>query len=148
MNESLFKLTLNHVSLKAKEEEPNEKTLEECLNLFVEKEDLGEQNQIMCANCNKHTTFDKKFDIERLPPVLTLVPKRFKFTKIYKTKIDCFIDFPLYDLDLSSYMTEKSSKTNSKYDLFGIIVSVFLLIIESLRVFIWRTLHSNYKAER
>ena len=83
LNESLFKLTLNHISVKLEEEEINEKTLDECLNLFVENEDLGEQNQIMCSNCNKHQNFFKKFDIERVPPpVLILVPKRFKFTKM------------------------------------------------------------------
>jgi ubiquitin C-terminal hydrolase len=124
MNESLFKLTLNHISLYSKEEDKNVKSLEECLNLFVEKEDLGEQNQIMCSNCNKHQNFYKKFDLERLPPVLILVPKRFKYTKLYRMKIDNFIDFPLYDLDLSSYMTDKSSKSNTKYDLYGVIVYV------------------------
>lgn len=82
LNESLFKLTLNHISLKSKEEEIINKTLDECLNLFVEKEELGEQNQIMCSKCNKHQNFLKKLDIERLPPVLVLAPKRFKFTKM------------------------------------------------------------------
>lgn len=82
VNQSLFKLTINHISYKQNEEETNEKTLEKCLNLFAEKEDLGDQNQIFCSNCNKHQNFYKKFDIERLPPVLILVPKRFKFTKM------------------------------------------------------------------
>ncbi len=127
INESLFKLTLNHISLKSKEEDKNLKSLEECLNLFIEKEDLGEQNQIMCSNCNKHQNFFKKFDLERLPPVLFLVPKRFKYTRLYRMKIDNYIDFPLYDLDLSAFMTDKSSKFNTKYDLFGVIVYVTII---------------------
>jgi ubiquitin carboxyl-terminal hydrolase 4/11/15 len=125
LNESLFRLTLNHISLKAREDESNDKTLDECLNMFVEKEDLGEQNQIMCGNCKKHQNFYKKFDLERLPPVLILVPKRFKFTKVYRTKIDSYIDFPLYDLDLTPYLAEKIGNDN-KYDLFGVIVRTIL----------------------
>ncbi len=86
--------------------------------------------------------FYKKYDIDRLPPVVILSLKRFKYAKLYKKKIDNIITFPLFDLELKKFVSENSD-SSSKYDLFGIIVIYFLL--ESHWFIIWRTLYSNYK---
>jgi ubiquitin C-terminal hydrolase len=100
MNESNFRLILNHESVKVREEENTTKNLNECFNLFLEKEFLdGEDQKIYCVNCKSLNNFYKKYDIDRLPPVLILCLKRFKFAKMYKNKIDNVIDFPIYDLD-------------------------------------------------
>ena len=46
----------------------------------------------------------------------------------YKTKIDNYIDFPLYDLDFTAYMIDRdTSNSNVKYDLYGIIVVIIFI---------------------
>ena len=42
---------------------------------------------------------------------------------MYKSKIDTFIDFPLYDLDMTEYLLNKDIE--HKYDLYGIIVIIY-----------------------
>jgi hypothetical protein len=104
--------------VKTKEEENLTKTLDECINLFLEKEFLeGEDQQIYCSKCRCLTNFYKKYDFDRLPPYLILSLKRFKFAKMYKKKIDNLITFPLFDLELKS----NNLKKNNKYDLCAVI---------------------------
>jgi ubiquitin C-terminal hydrolase len=115
------RLIINHESIKLKEDDTGNKTLDECLNLFLEKEYLDEKDQeIYCAKCKGLRNFYKKYDIDRLPPVLVLTFKRFKFAKLYRKKINNTIAFPLYDFGLESY----TSGLAYKYDLYGIIVRV------------------------
>jgi hypothetical protein len=112
MNESNLRLVLNHETVKAKEEDKSVKTLDECINLFLEKEYLeGNDQQIYCSCCKSLKNFYKKYDFDRVPPYLILTLKRFKFAKLYKKKIDNLIDFPLHDLLVKG----------NKYDLYGII---------------------------
>ena len=94
--------------------------MRECLNLFTEKEDLSDQDNLYCNTCFNMTPNYKKYELERLPQMLVIVLKRFKYTKMYKSKIDTFIDFPLYDLDMTEYLLNK--EIEHKYDLYGIIV--------------------------
>ena len=121
MNEQNIKLIVGHDSIKEKDEDDNkQKTLKECLNLFTEKEDLSDQDNLYCNKCYKSTPKFKKYELERLPQILVIVLKRFKYTKMYKSKIDYYIDFPLYDLDMSDYLINNEPKYN--YNLYGIIV--------------------------
>lgn len=115
-----LRLILNHESTKEREDDISVKTLDECINMFLEKEVLnGEDQQIFCGNCKKLQSFSKKYDFDRLPPILILTLKRFKFAKMYKSKIDNVIEFPLYDLSLEKF---NMSHSNSNYNLYGIIV--------------------------
>jgi ubiquitin C-terminal hydrolase len=121
IKESNIRLIINHESNKLNEEDhlSSTKTLDECLNLFLEKEYLdGKDQEIYCSKCRCPQNFYKKYDIDRLPPILILSFKRFKYAKLYKKKIDNVINFPLYDFDLKNHVT--SADTN--YDLFGIVV--------------------------
>jgi hypothetical protein len=112
MNESNLKLILNHENVKTKEDDKTIKTLSDCINLFLEKEYLeGRDQQIYCGNCRSHQNFYKKYDFDRVHPILVLTLKRFKFAKLYKNKIDSLIDFPLYDLEIRGV----------KYNLYGVI---------------------------
>jgi hypothetical protein len=98
-------------------------TLEDCINLFTEKEDLNE-DLLYCSKCKIQTNFFKQYDFERLPTYLIIALKRFKFTKMYKRKIDCLIDYPIYDLDLYNYLVDYSmskSKGYHTYDLYGVV---------------------------
>lgn len=48
-------------------------TLEQCLLLFLQREQLGADNPWYCSRCQKHQQAYKKFDIYRAPPVRRFV---------------------------------------------------------------------------
>jgi ubiquitin C-terminal hydrolase len=125
INQNNIRLTVNHESTKKPNEDNITRTLDECINLFLEKEYLeGQDQQIYCNKCKKQENFYKKYDIDRLPPILILNLKRFKYAKMYRNKLDNNITFPLYDLNLKNYVGA-NLESNGLYNLFGIIVYVF-----------------------
>jgi ubiquitin C-terminal hydrolase len=119
-------MILKHENNKIIQKENYQKSLNDCLSLFLESEYLeGDDQKIYCSNCKVQTNFYKQYKLDRLPPVLIISLKRFKFAKLYKTKIDNLIDFPIYDLDLSELSEHKllTDELKYKYDLYGIIVN-------------------------
>lgn len=85
-------------------------TLQQCLNNHFKIEYLDET--IKCESCQKNTSHTKQclFD-SIMPPVLIITLNRFKYTKVFKTKLDNLIEYPLYDLQIN----------NDLYDLYGVI---------------------------
>ena len=94
----------------------DEISLNDCLKLFTKEEDLVD---IQCEKCKKKTLFKKIMEIERLPQYLVLVLKRFKYILTNSIKIKNLIQFPLEDLPLQNYVSQKN--INYKYNLFGVI---------------------------
>ena len=88
----------------------------ECLKLFTNEEELKD---IQCENCKKKTIFKKSYQIERLPPYLVLVLKRFKYTKMYTKKIESLITFPIQELDLKQFYC--NTKNFPLYDLYSVV---------------------------
>jgi ubiquitin carboxyl-terminal hydrolase 4/11/15 len=78
--------------------------LNECFDVYVEEETLSEDNMWYCSGCKDFVCGTKKFDLWKLPPVLIIHLKRFQFSRMYRDKIDTFVDFPLEGLDLSDYV--------------------------------------------
>jgi ubiquitin C-terminal hydrolase len=124
ISESNMKLIINHSSVKKIEEikysfKSQEKSLslEDCLSSFTEKEDM-EEELLKCENCKKATSWYKQYEIERLPPYLVLVLKRFKYTKMYKRKMECLVDLPINDLEICTLMNGKKGET---FNLFGVV---------------------------
>ena len=111
---------LNHSSSKKVfetcQEEEEKKTIYDCLDLFTREEIM---KNILCEKCNKKTNFKKRLEIDKFPKYLTLILKRFKYTKMFTTKIDNLIQFPLENLDMTNYLTPKEGKI--KYNLFGVV---------------------------
>jgi ubiquitin C-terminal hydrolase len=114
INENNLKLILTHPSVNKVEDAQSQRkskgstiSIDDCLNLFTEKEELNEENGIKCSNCKHVTSFYKKYQIQKLPPYLIIVLKRFKYTRMYKNKIESMINFPIRDLDLSLYKDNK-----------------------------------------
>ena len=103
------------VSKNAKEKE-DEISLDDCLKLFTKEEDISD---IQCEKCKKKTLFKKILEIERLPQYLVLVLKRFKYILTTSIKLKNLIKFPLDDLPLQNYVSQKN--INYKYNLFGVI---------------------------
>jgi ubiquitin C-terminal hydrolase len=88
----------------------------DCLSLFTKSEEI---NDIQCEKCKKKTLFKKTLEIERLPKYLVLVLKRFKYILTSSVKIQKLINFPLEELYLHDFVSQKD--INYKYNLFGVI---------------------------
>ena len=120
--------------------------IDECLKLFSKSEKLDHQNEWYCPKCKKHQEATKQIYLWKLPKYLIIILKRFQAHKqdsskypewvqsrynyllqnhVSYEKINTFIDFPLYNLDMSNYISDplKHSKNNNEniYDLNSVI---------------------------
>ena len=115
-----YSLIMNHSSFdKMSDINKNKEdkiSLDECLKLYTKMEELRD---IQCEKCKKKTLFMKTLEIERLPRYLVLALKRFKYILTNSMKINNLISFPLQDLSLENYVSQKN--INYKYNLFGVI---------------------------
>ena len=120
INNNNLSLIMNHNSVtKALEMTKNNSeniSIDDCLQLFTKSEEI---NGIQCEKCKKKTLFKKTLEIERLPKYLVLVLKRFKYTLTNTIKIQNLINFPIEELPLQNYVSQKN--INYKYSLFGVI---------------------------
>ncbi|GAB6031235.1 Ubiquitin carboxyl-terminal hydrolase 3 [Chamberlinius hualienensis] len=102
--------------------------LQDCLNSFTEVEELAETELYYCSFCKKKQRSTKKFWIRRLPNVLCLHIKRFRWSNYFRMKIDNYIEFPLRGLDMSKFMLSNMHETRGNgckctlYDLAAVIV--------------------------
>lgn len=89
-------------------------------------EEIGKADHIYCSNCKKLQGHLKKLEIFRPPPILIVQLKRFKFSSTFRNKLTTLVEFPLYNLDLSTFVTDQQNfleeqGINLKYDLYGIV---------------------------
>ncbi|CAF1407064.1 unnamed protein product [Rotaria sp. Silwood1] len=111
-------------------------TLQQCLQLFIEPEVLGPDDKWYCPNCKEHIQAEKKMSIWRLPPILIIHLKRFKYNQYSsfgymsssREKIDTTVKFPIHDLNMAPYCSSiieedqhNDNLSQPRYDLFGII---------------------------
>lgn len=81
-------------------------TLSECLQLLIKKETL----LVNCETCNKETMCFKHYTINKLPKVLVIYVKRYAIVKgFYRSKVNCFIDYPLAGWDLKNFTESRQS---------------------------------------
>ncbi len=118
---------ISHESMaeKDKGDESQQVMLDDCMRKFHEVEELKENEQIYCTRCKTHTDHLKNLEIFRPPPVLIVQLKRFKFTQNSRIKLQTNVEFPLYNLDLSTFVTDsdflKRLDVDTSYDLYGIV---------------------------
>ena len=86
-----------------------ESTLEDCLKLFLNKEKL--EDLLSCPYCQLRQEFTKYYIFDKLPQVLIISLKRFKYASMYRNKINTFIKYPLENLEIN----------NEKFDLYAVI---------------------------
>lgn len=84
-------------------------TLDNCFELFTEREHLTDENSWMCPKCQKQTNAYKNLCISQVPPILIIHLKRF----FYKSKTSNFkltkpVWFPVNNLDISRYIDKPS----------------------------------------
>lgn len=118
---------------KTKEAESAMCDLSDCLQSFTELEELADSELYYCSNCKTKQRSTKKFWIRRLPNVLCLHLKRFRWNNYFRTKLDNYVQFPVEGLDmtkfiLSNMVTQEMHETrgsgigSSLYDLAAVIV--------------------------
>lgn len=93
--------------------------LSDCFNLYTKMEELSEQDYWYCSKCKTHQRSTKKFDLWSLPKVLVVHLKRFSYSRYHRDKIDALVDFPVHDLDMSSYLIGKKTG-ETKYSLIAV----------------------------
>ncbi|KAJ8494133.1 hypothetical protein OPV22_015854 [Ensete ventricosum] len=94
-------------------------SLYSCLEAFLKEEPLGPEDMWYCPSCKKHQQACKKLDLWRLPEVLIIHLKRFSYSRFINNKLEMFVDFPIRDLDLSTYIACKS-RGSSVYRLYAV----------------------------
>ncbi|KAF6208082.1 hypothetical protein GE061_016532 [Apolygus lucorum] len=98
----------------------------DCLTSFIEVEELAETELYYCSNCKSKQRSTKRFWIRRLPNVLCLHLKRFRWTNFFRTKVDTHVKFPVNALDMSQFVLSDLPDTRSSctqlYDLAAVIV--------------------------
>ncbi|XP_038222012.1 ubiquitin carboxyl-terminal hydrolase 3-like isoform X2 [Zerene cesonia] len=103
-------------------------SLADCLASFVQIEELADTERYFCSSCKCKQKSTKQFWIRRLPNVLCLHLKRFRWNNYFRTKVDTTITFPLSALDMSRFVlanvpdTRRSGLGNYLYDLAAVIV--------------------------
>lgn len=71
---------------------------------FLQPEQLDTTETWYCGRCKEHVQAQKKLDLWSLPELLVVHLKRFSYSRHSRDKLDAPVDFPLSDLDLSSFV--------------------------------------------
>ena len=84
-------------------------SINDCFSLFFEKELL--EDPLSCRICGGPQNFIKNYEINKLPYVLILSLKRFKYNENNNFKLKQLITYPLDNFQLK----------DKKYNLFGVV---------------------------
>ncbi|XP_059668642.1 ubiquitin carboxyl-terminal hydrolase 8-like [Cornus florida] len=95
-------------------------SLYKCLEAFLKEEPLGPEDMWYCPKCKNHQQASKKLDLWRLPEILVIHLKRFFYSRFLKNKLETFVDFPIDNFDLSSYIVCKDSRVSHHYMLYAV----------------------------
>lgn len=94
-------------------------SLQDCLKLFSKEERLTDSNRFYCSHCKTHRDAIKKMQIWKLPPILLVHLKRFKYDGRWREKLQTLVDFPLDNLDLAQYVIGPKHNLK-KYNLYAV----------------------------
>ncbi|XP_012271867.1 ubiquitin carboxyl-terminal hydrolase 3 [Orussus abietinus] len=98
------------------------------LSRFFKVEELADSELYFCDNCMGKQRSTKRFWIHRLPNVLCLHIKRFRWCNSYRSKVDTQVDFPMESLDMSAFTvrgvtgSKLGTQNSHLYDLAAVIV--------------------------
>ncbi|XP_024962612.1 ubiquitin carboxyl-terminal hydrolase 8 isoform X1 [Cynara cardunculus var. scolymus] len=95
-------------------------SLYKCLEAFLKEEPLGPEDMWYCPGCKKHRQASKKLDLWRLPEILVIHLKRFSYSRFLKNKLETFVDFPIHDLDLTTFVAYNNGRSSHRYMLYAI----------------------------
>ncbi|KAJ7307391.1 hypothetical protein JRQ81_009407 [Phrynocephalus forsythii] len=83
-------------------------SLLDCFGLFTKEEELDSENAPVCDKCRQRTRSTKKLTVQRFPRILVLHLNRFSTTRYSIKKCSVFVDFPLQQLNLKEFASEKA----------------------------------------
>ncbi|CAI2177544.1 18397_t:CDS:10 [Funneliformis geosporum] len=105
--------------------------LQDCLSSFCATEKLTGVDRYECDKCKSLTDCQKTLRITQLPEILCIQLKRYRFDSYsyFSSKIATHVQFPMEDLDMKPYSSEKINSeidnqdtlNITKYDLYGLI---------------------------
>lgn len=119
-----FKLRMmSRVSIAAMPEKADAATrLEDCLQRFVDQEELDRDNAWYCPRCKSHTNAIKESLVNKLPPVLVVHLRRFKKIRTANEfeagKNESEIEIPL-TIDMKPFVFEPAE--DCRYELYGVV---------------------------
>lgn len=95
-----------------------------CLRKFSDEEMLCERNKFHCDHCGGLQEAEKRMKVKRLPKILTLHLKRFKYTEDYSRLQKLFhrVVYP-YHLRLFN-TTEEAEDPDRLYELYAVVVHI------------------------
>ncbi|CAM9024549.1 hypothetical protein WICANDRAFT_97047 [Wickerhamomyces anomalus NRRL Y-366-8] len=101
-------------------------TLETCLKQFSASEMLNGSNKFYCDNCHSLQEAEKKMGLRKLPKILALHLKRFKYSEEQQRNVKLFqkIKYPLYFKLESDIPAEKKEDGLKFYQLYGVVVHI------------------------
>jgi len=109
-----------HNTATAKEEEEDNITLDECVNLFTTTEKLGPEDPWYCSQCKDFRQATKKFDLWKLPKIVVVHLKRFSYkNRYFREKLETLVDYPIKGLDFSKHIQGPCDQS-PVYDLFAV----------------------------
>ncbi|CAM9952930.1 unnamed protein product, partial [Hapterophycus canaliculatus] len=88
-------------------------TLEDCLEAFFSPERLRGANQYHCDGCGSKKEADKSTSLLHAPEILVLHVKRFRRGYLWSHKVHNRVVFPLYDLDMSRWLSEHAAESSA-----------------------------------
>ncbi|XP_076831992.1 ubiquitin carboxyl-terminal hydrolase 2a isoform X2 [Brachyhypopomus gauderio] len=95
-----------------------EVSLMDCMRLFTKEDVLDGDEKPTCYRCKARRRCTKKFTIQRFPKILVLHLKRFSEARVRSSKLSTFVSFPLKDLDLREFASDRSS--SAVYNLYAV----------------------------
>ncbi|XP_062165980.1 ubiquitin carboxyl-terminal hydrolase 5 isoform X2 [Alnus glutinosa] len=95
-----------------------------CLEAFLREEPLVPEDMWYCPQCKERRQASKKLDLWRLPEVLVIHLKRFSYSRSMKhkdlLKLETFVNFPIHDFDLTTYVANKNNSRRQLYELYAL----------------------------
>jgi ubiquitin carboxyl-terminal hydrolase 8 len=88
--------------------------LKQCIELFRTPEKMEGESRWKCSRCKTYRDAVKRIDIWKLPQILIIHLKRFKYQGIWRDKISTFVDFPIDNLNLDNFVSSQSKNNNFK----------------------------------
>ncbi|CAF1168615.1 unnamed protein product [Adineta steineri] len=88
-------------------------TLEDCLQSFINWENLDNKEMFSCKRCKQLQPADKKLDIWKLPPCLIFHIKRFQLSNNRWIKSPRPVRFPIRSFHPAKFLAPRSSNVNS-----------------------------------
>jgi len=103
-------------------------SLEQCMDVFRQREQLGEDDPWYCEGCKAHRCAFKKMDLWDAPRILVIHLKRFLYERVggplgervQRDKINDLVRFPIQGFDIAPMLVGAKTGKPTVYDLFAV----------------------------